>query len=85
MYLLFWRMMLWAIITNTKLTISIALSAAARQEGRSDVLIGPPTPGTETDAAHKRLRNSLFFGRQDFGGDRVFVADGGGWAGGVRD
>jgi hypothetical protein len=33
------------------------------------------------DAAHKRLRNSLFFGRQDFGGDRVFLAYGCGWAG----
>jgi len=37
------------------------------------------------DAANKRLRNSLFFGRQDFGGDRVFMADGCGWAGCVRE
>ena len=44
-----------------------------------------PTPGTETDAARKKLRKSLFFGRQIVGGDRVFVADGCGWAGGVGE
>jgi hypothetical protein len=73
MYLWFWRMMQWPIIMNTKLTISIGRALGCFDR--------PPTSGTETDAAHKRLRKSLFFGRQDVGGDRVFLADGCGWAG----
>ena len=62
---------------NTKLTISIGRALGCFDRA--------PTPGTQTDTAHKRLRNSLFFVRQDFGGDRVSLADGCGWAGGVRE